>query len=100
MGTTFPAMKKDLEQQEARLCSHAQALTAKVVLLEAQQKLIESKLDKMDTQLQELKRQLDRGDLVIRSIQDLTKKSMAASVDQVNKCTQSNKRMQRRNVKS
>ena len=81
MERTLPAMKKDLDQREAHLCSHAQVLIAKTVSLEAREISIGSKLDKMSKQLQELKRELDRGDSVIRSIQDLTKKSMTTSAD-------------------
>ena len=45
METTLPVVKRDLEQQEMCLCSHAQVLTIKEVSLAAQEKSIESKLD-------------------------------------------------------
>ena len=66
--SSLSAIKKDLDQQETLLCGHAQALTVKAVLLDAQKKIMEPKLNQMDTQFQELKQEADRGNLVVSSI--------------------------------
>ena len=77
---SLSAMVMDLDQQGMHLRDHAQALTLKEVSLDVRETAIELKLDKIDTQLHKLKQEADRGDSAIRSIQELTKKSMSASV--------------------
>ena len=81
-------MVKDLDKQGTHLRNQAEALTLKAVTLKARETEIDLKMDKIDTQLQEMKQESDRGDAVIHSIQELTKKSMSASVKQVTECTQ------------
>ena len=85
---SLSTMVKDLDQQVIHIRDHAQALTLKAVTLDARETAIDLKMDKIDTQLHKLKQEMDRGNSVIRSIQELTKKSMSASVSQVTKCTQ------------
>ena len=71
---TLRVAKKDLVEQEGYLCNHAQALTVKEVFLTAQKNSIQYPLKKMNTQLQELKRESNTEDSVIQRIQALTKK--------------------------